>query len=409
MPGSMDNEQTNTPPTTNDSLEHHPTNSQPIGDLSLLLQVADGANQHASELIDNLPQTSPLYTILTTSNYIQLIPNKSTHKLSISDQILLTTAMDATIHSVPYSISSFYIKLLIAAPYEQLNLDIPYEVQYVANGGTRTPYTKQLQAYGLNLLTADASEPTPKDEDYQLYLVHLPEFNCEAYCNIRNLSEMEMGKRFLTTLLQTQIRNNHFLVNISKKSGPQKHTYATKTAERLLIRPKPKIIPNLQPIPAAKFPCTRCLVTATILTTTKDRYTRPLTLKPRFKSADQFAETLPSSIRPTFLAIFEELTQGIPNHSERRSCPFASQPEIRDTFQRTAPIKSSNQSPKETYKHVVEPCKNCNLCAKCGRPRNINNEKHHQSCSTNYKQCPAKKTADCRIQQSSVKVTHPSC
>ena len=198
-----------------------------------------------------------------------------------------------------------------------------------------------------------------------------------------------MRKRFLTTLLQTQIRNKHFLANISKKSGPQKHTYAAKTAERLPIRPKPKTIPNLQPIPTAKFPCTRSLVTSTILTITKEKYTRPLTLKPRFKSTDQFAETLSSSMRPTFLAIFEELTQGMPNHSERRSCPFASQSEIRETFQRTAPMKNPNQCPKETYKHVVEACKNCNLCAKCGRPRNINNERHHQSCSTNHKQCPA--------------------
>lgn len=85
--------------------------------------------------------------------------------------------MDATIHSVPYSISSFYVKLLIAATYEQLNLDIPYEVQYVANGETRSPYTKQLQAYGLDLLTAETSTPSPKDDDYQLPLVHLPEFN----------------------------------------------------------------------------------------------------------------------------------------------------------------------------------------------------------------------------------------
>ena len=130
-------------------------------------------------------------------------------------------------------------------------------MQYVANGETRTPYTKQLQAYGLNLLTADDSMPTPKDDDYQPPLVHLPEFNSEAYCNIRNLlnlSEREMGKCFLTTLLQTQIRNNHFLANISKKSGPQKHTYAAKTAERLPIRPKPKIIPNLQPFRQLNFP-----------------------------------------------------------------------------------------------------------------------------------------------------------
>ena len=134
--------------------------------------------------------------------------------------------MDATIHSVPYSISSFYLKLLIAPTYEQLNLNIPYEVQYVANDGTRTLYTKQLQAYGLNLLTADASEPTPKDDDYQLPIAHLPEFNSEAYCNIRNLlnlSEREMGRRFLTTLLQTQIRNNHFSPISARNRGPKTH------------------------------------------------------------------------------------------------------------------------------------------------------------------------------------------
>ena len=170
-------------------------------------------------------------------------------------------------------------------------------MQYVAKLDTKNnPYQKQLQAYGLDLLLTDAED----ENEHELPLLNLPEFNSEAYQNIKlslKLNETQTFKRVLTTLLQTQIRNNEFLANISKKAGPQKHSYAAKTAERLPINPKPKIIPTSTPINIAKFPCTRCLVTATILTTTKTTYTKPLTLKPRFKTAEEFAETLPTELR----------------------------------------------------------------------------------------------------------------
>ena len=237
------------------------------------------------------------------------------------------------------------------------------------------------------------------ETDFNLPLLQLPEFKSETYkviTSILKLTKREMATRFLTTLLQTQIRNNEFLANIPKKSGPQRHTYAAKTTERLPINPKPRVIPPNQPISETKFPCTRCLITATILTTTNQKYTKPLNLKPRFKSTQEFSETLPQSLRPTFNSIFNELTQGFPNHSETRACPFASQPEIRQNFHRIAPNKHPLQSNIETYKSVVQACKNCNLCAKCGRPRNLANERAHQTCSTNYKQCPARKTQDCK-------------
>ena len=75
---------------------------------------------------------------------------------------------------------------------------------------------------------------------------------------------------------------------------------------------------------------------------------------------------------------------------------FASQPEIRETIHRIVPIKNPAQSAGETHKHLVEACKNCNLCAKCGRPRNVNNDKHHQACFTNHGQCLPQKTTECR-------------
>ena len=198
--------------------------------------------------------------------------------------------------------------------------------------------------------------------EYHLPLLNLPEFKSEAYTGMRltlKISEKAMAKRFLTTLLQSHIRNNEHLATIQKKSGPQKQSYAAKTAERLSIQPKPKIIPVKQPLNSAKYPCTRCLITATILTTTNEKYCQPLTLKPRFKTAEEFAESLPTTLRHTFTGIFEEITQGYPNHFERRRCPFASQPEVRENFQRVAPNKAPLQTARQTYKKIVEACKAC--------------------------------------------------
>ena len=48
-----------------------------------------------------------------------------------------------------------------------------------------------------------------------------------------------MATSFLTTLLQTQIRNNEHLSNTTKKSTTKTQTYAAVTADRLPIKHKP--------------------------------------------------------------------------------------------------------------------------------------------------------------------------
>ena len=71
---------------------------------------------------------------------------------------------------MPHSISSYYIKLIIAASYESLDLDIPFEVQYLAKSNAKNSYQKQLKAYGLDLLIKEHEN----DIEYELLYYTYP-------------------------------------------------------------------------------------------------------------------------------------------------------------------------------------------------------------------------------------------
>ena len=107
-----------------------------------------------------------------------------------------------------------------------------------------------------------------------------------------------MATSFLTTLLQTQIRNSDHLSNTSKKSATKTQTYAAVAADRLPIKHKPKSIQLSQPMNTTKYPCAKCIITATILTTTEKKYTEKLQLQPRFKSIEEYTNNLPKPSAP---------------------------------------------------------------------------------------------------------------
>ena len=100
---------------------------------------------------------------------------------------------------------------------------------------------------------------------------------------------------------QTQIRNSEHLANTTKKPGSKTQTYAAVTAERLPIKHKPKSTPNLQPITQTKYPCTKYITTATILTTTEKKYTEKLELAPATKPSRR---TQTPSQNCTFLFLY---------------------------------------------------------------------------------------------------------
>ena len=205
-----------------------------------------------------------------------------------------------------------------------------------------------------------------------------------------------MSTCFLTTLLQTQLRNSEHFSQTSKKPGSKAQTYAAVTADRLPIRHKPKSIPALQPMKETKYPCAKCIVTATMLTTTEKKYTEKLNIAPRYKTIEAYEETLPKQLRARFVATFKEITQGYPNHQESRGCPFSSHPEKRQQFHKAAPNPPTDITAADRYQAVVESCKAFKLCAKCGRDRTPANEKKHKQCSTHSKTCHLSWTPQCK-------------
>ena len=281
-----------------------------------------------------------------------------------------------------YSYSGSYI----------INLDIPYECQYVTTANQTNAYQLQMIEYGIDTLISSTEEKPTN----HLPLINHPDFKANTYCTIQEILSLdgsEMANAFMTTLLQTQIRNCEHLANLTRKQGSKTQSYAAVTAERLPIKHQPKAIPNLQP--TATIPTT----TATILTITEKKYTEALTFKPRYKSIETYTETLPRQLRKRFTKIFNEITHGFPNHQELRGCPLSTHPEKRTQFQKAAPNKPPTSNTATTYKELVEAYKSIKICAKCGRNRTLATERQHKQCSTHFKQCSLSWTPQCRTDQ----------
>ena len=248
-------------------------------------------------ILANLPTTSALHQILSTANYLPLQNPKQT--LNILETLALSNSIDTLTSSVPYSLRSFYVKLLTAATYEKYKLDIPYDCEYVAsaNPHSQNPYQTQLRAYGLECLLTASNQLTPQT----LPLVNVPEFKTATYYGIQKILEIsneQMATSFLTTLLHTQIRNSDHLSTANKKSATKTQTYAAVTADRLPIKHKPKSIRPSQPMNATKYPCAKCILSATLLTTTEKKYAEKLQLQPRFKSIEEYTNDLPKPSAP---------------------------------------------------------------------------------------------------------------
>ena len=135
-----------------------------------------------------IPTSSPLYRILANNEYYTIFDIKAS-KLSVNDKIIVAKAVDKCIKSVPHSISTYYMNLLVASVHEKLGLDIPYEVLYTADGPTK-PYSIQAQAYGLDRLLSDPNE-CPRGE---LPLLFLPDFASTLYLTLRRLLKLSPKK-----------------------------------------------------------------------------------------------------------------------------------------------------------------------------------------------------------------------
>ncbi|KAI6658719.1 hypothetical protein LOD99_10951 [Oopsacas minuta] len=188
--------------------------------------------------------------------------------------------------------------------------------------------------------TTGQHKHTPKN---YLPLLNLPEFPSHTYRTIMQALHMDantMARSFLTTLLQTEIRNSELFQPLDRKTGPKLQSYAAAASDRLPIAAKPKKIPNLKPMVPTQYPCAKCLTTATIFTTTDKKYTDKLTIAPRFKSLEEYTKTLPLALRKHFVETFNTITQGYPNHQEIKGWPLANHPEKRSNFYKVAPNKA---------------------------------------------------------------------
>ena len=136
-----------------------------------------------------------------------------------------------------------------------------------------------------------------------------------------------MARLFLGNLLQTYLRNCEYLTQSKPKKGPRNQTYAEISQQRLPLQRQPRKILFIRPIQNARYPCARCIATATILTTTEKKYTEELTIRIRNRTLDEYEKSLPSSLRKRFRDIYNTLTEGVPNHRESNGCPLSAQQE----------------------------------------------------------------------------------
>ena len=268
-------------------------------------------------------------------------------------------------------------------------------MQYTAVAGTSpNPYNSQAKAYGLDKVLDIPGELT----DGQLPLINHPSFLTTTYLTVAaelKLGPSEMAVAFLGALLQTQLRTEPLLTNMEEKRGPRMQTYAAVTGDLLSQQRKPRKIQNLRPIRSTKFPCAKCVATATILTTTEKKYTDELTVRVRNKSLEEYERSLPTCLRKKFHDTYTVLTEGIPNHQESLGCPLHANPEKRQAFHQAAPNKMTDGQRNALFSSILTACKVHHLCGRCGRIRTPKTERFHQKCSANPRNCPPLRTQEC--------------
>ena len=392
-------------PTTLEELEE-PTVNEPLELIMDAIETEDASND--PQLIDpppaeqtilsGLPEDSALATILKDNDYFHIHKPGTPPFVDFTTklhELTLMNMLDQLTGSVPYTVITLYTHLTVAAVYEKIGRDIPREMQYTAvSNGEDLPYTKQATAYGLDKLL----DPMGKLKPGRLPLLNHPKFKANTYLAIQNqleLSDSTMARLFLGNLMQTHLRNCSYLTQSKTIKGPRNQTYAAIVTERLPLQNKPKRIHPLRPIQSTRYPCARCLATATILTTTEKKYTEQLQIRMRNKTLEEYTNSLPSCLRGRFRDIYNTLTQGIPNHQESAGCPLSLQEEKRTAFQQAAPNKISQEQLRAISKAVVTACKQHNLCAKCGRTRTPQTERFHRFCRADARNCPPHKTPDC--------------
>ena len=138
-------------------------------------------------------------------------------------------------------------------------------------------------------------------------------------------------------------RNCNYLTQCKAIKVPRNQTYAATATERLPLLNKPRNIYPQRPIQSTRYPCARCIATATILTTTEKRHMEYLEIRIRNRSSEDYENPLPSCLCGRFLAIYNTLTQGIPNHQESAGYPLTLQEEKRTASQQVAPNKISKE------------------------------------------------------------------
>ena len=163
---------------------HSPSHSIEENDPTTTIPVHPKNTKETSSLLGRLsptiPTSSPLYQILTNHEYTTIYDIRAS-KMNTNHKFLVARGLDDCCRSVPHSITTYYINLLVATVHEKLGIDIPYEVRYTADGPDQ-PYTTQAQAYGLDKLMSDPNASQPGE----LPLLLLPDFSSNLYLTIRN-------------------------------------------------------------------------------------------------------------------------------------------------------------------------------------------------------------------------------
>ena len=346
-----------------------------------------------ASILSQLSEDSALAIILKSNSHF-MVHDPGTNELDFPTELLIMKSLDDIIESVPNSVITLYTHLIVAATYERLGRDIPLDVQYTAiPDGQDYPYNAQATAYGIDKILDKASQLG----NGRLPLLNHTKFKSNTYLSIQNRlqkKENHMARLFLGNLLQTYLRNCEYLTQSKPKKGPRNQTYAAISQQRLPLQRQPRKILFIRPIQNARYPCARCIATATILTTTEKKYTEELTIRIRNRTLDEYEKYLPSSLRKRFRDIYNTLTEGIPNHTESDGCPLSAQQEKRAAFHQAAPSKMSPEQANGLNSAIVTACKQHNLCAKCGRTRTPATERFHRTCRADPRAYPPRKEPD---------------
>ncbi|KAI6660160.1 hypothetical protein LOD99_10552 [Oopsacas minuta] len=311
--------------------------------------------------------------------------------------------------AIPNNLKNLLADTFLAAYLEAADKPIPEELLYTSTSEQQNPYLIKASSLGLSELVLQNGERETFQANNPEVANLAPMFKHPALQNVietlvlvQSLAELELyelHKNILKSIVIQRLSTHPLLTKAAQ--GPKTHTYAQIAGtDAGTARKQPfKFIPKIKPCPNTQYPCTHCVNASAMLAGAKQKHMESIHIQATKKDVDTIALSLPANLRENFKELYKVITLDHPNHTERYGCPLSPSLNKQASFYNTTENPHHEDTKKAIGYALVKTCLQYGMCAKCGKPRNLQNSSKHfpdRLCHITERVCPDPNARECK-------------